>query len=260
MAGKVIMVTGANSGIGYHLCAALLERGHRVVGLDISSDRASALQSEYLESYRFFPCDVTNREQVDASVQHVIDSWGGIDILVNNACLAVFRPFLERSDGETRKEFEVNFFGTINMIRAVLPALQARGGGVIHNVSSGVGLTGFPGLAGYSSTKGALEALTRTLALEFAPLGITVNLIHPPLTDTPSAAPLGVPVEFMADPAEVGRKLARIIGSRKDLITPDFPTRMGLFANRLIPLWMGRMLARMTARAREEQQGMGSDE
>lgn len=260
MAGKVIMVTGANSGIGYHLCAALLERGHRVVGLDISSDRASALQSEYLESYHFSPCDVTNREQVDAVVQHVIDSWGGIDILVNNACLAVFRPFLERSDGETRKEFEVNYFGSLNLIRAVIPALQTRGGGVIHNLSSGVGLTGFPGLAGYSSTKGALEALTRTLALEFAPLGITVNLIHPPLTDTPSAAPLGVPVEFMADPAEVGRKLARKIGSRKDLITPDFPTRLGLLANRLFPGGMGQMLARMTARAREEQQGMGSDE
>ncbi len=260
MAGKVIMVTGANSGIGYHLCAALLELGHRVAGLDISGDRAPALQAEFLESYYFSPCDVTNREQVNAAVQAVLDRWGRIDILVNNACLAVFQPFVERPEDETRREFEVNYFGSLNMIRAVLPALKSRGGGVIHNVSSGVGLTGFPGLAGYTSTKGALEALTRTLALELAPFSITVNLIHPPLTDTPSAAPLGVPEEFMADPAAVGRKLAGKIGSRRDWITPDFSTRVGLLANRLFPGGMGRMLARMTARAREENPGEGNHE
>ncbi|MHB9059710.1 MAG: SDR family NAD(P)-dependent oxidoreductase, partial [Bacillota bacterium] len=131
------------------------------------------------------------------------------------------------------------------------PAMTAQGHGVIHNVSSGVGITGFPGIVGYASTKGAIEAMTRTLAIELAPAGITVNLIHPPLTDTKSAAPLGVPKQIMADPAAVGRKLARRIGSKKPVISPDFSSAVGLLGMRLFPNAFGRLLGAATARARE---------
>jgi NAD(P)-dependent dehydrogenase (short-subunit alcohol dehydrogenase family) len=102
---------------------------------------------------------------------------------------------VDRTPDDTRREFEVNYFGYLNMIDAVLPVMRQQEHGVIHNLSSGVGITGYPGISGYASTKGAIEALTRTLALEFAPLGITVNLMHPPLTGTTSSAPLCVPPE-----------------------------------------------------------------
>lgn len=257
---KVVLLTGGNSGIGFHLTKSLLKTNYRVAALDLKGDRLLGLDTDYGNTFQFIRCDVSDDPEVQQAVEFVLDSWGRIDILVNNACLAVFQPFEERSEQQTRNEFEVNYFGTLRMIRAALPAMKAQGGGVIHNVSSGVGITGFPGIAGYASTKGALEALTRTLALELAPYKIAVNLIHPPLTNTPSAAPLGMPVEFMADPAEVGRKLAVKIGSRRDLITPDLSTRLGLLANRLFPAGMGRLLARMTNQAREENQKVGNDE
>lgn len=170
-------------------------------------------------------------------------------MLVNNACIALFKPYLERTQKEIRREFEVNYFGYLNGIDAVLPAMLEQGHGVIHNVSSGVGITGYPGILGHASTKGAIEALTRTLDLELKPYGITVNLMHPRLTRTRSSAPLGVPPQMMADPEEVGRRLARKVGQTAPVLTPDLSTRLGIAANQHFPVRMGRFLASMARRA-----------
>ena len=144
----------------------------------------------------------------------------------------------------------MNYFGYVRTIAAVLPRMKTQGGGIIHNVGSGVGITGFPGIYGYVSTKGAIEALTRTLALELARYGICVNLVHPPLTNTRSAAPLGIPPQAMADPADVGRKLAKKILSTKPVITPDFKTAAYLFFARRYPDAVGRLFGKMAERAR----------
>jgi NAD(P)-dependent dehydrogenase (short-subunit alcohol dehydrogenase family) len=252
MDGKVVIVTGANQGIGFHLTRALLERGYRVAGFDLSLEQLTGLREEHPQAVSTHRRDVTDPAQVEAAVTSVVQTWGGIDVLVNNACLAVFGPFEERSLEGTRREFEVNYFGYLHTIRAVLPHMKARGGGIIHNVGSGVGLTGFPGLYGYASTKGAVEALTRTLALEFAPYHIQVSVLHPPLTNTRSAAPLGVPPEMMDDPKKVGRGLAARIERAGGVITPDLRTGLGIACQRHLPGVMGRLLARMTARARED--------
>ena len=147
---------------------------------------------------------------------------GGIDILIYNACLALFIPFEERSLDDTRREFEVNYFGYLNMIHAVLPLMKKQGRGVIHNFSSGVGFTDMPGMTGSTSTKGAIESLTRTLTLEYSSQGITFNVMHPPLTRTKSFSGLGVLPEMMADPNVVGRKLAKQVGKTTPMLTPDF--------------------------------------
>jgi NAD(P)-dependent dehydrogenase (short-subunit alcohol dehydrogenase family) len=105
-------------------------------------------------------------------------------------------------------------------------------------------------MTGYTASKGAIESLTRTLALELAEEGITVNVMHPPLTRTKSASGFGVPPEMMADPSKVGRGLARKIGSTKPFITPDFGSTLGIFGNQHFPLAMGRFLTRMAKRAR----------
>ncbi|MGD0695262.1 MAG: SDR family NAD(P)-dependent oxidoreductase [Terriglobia bacterium] len=252
MAAPVVLVTGANKGIGFHLARSLLEDGFRVAAFDLSVENLAALRAAYPDHLRVYRCDVTDGVQVSASVESLLREWGAIDILVNNACRAVFARLDQRTLDDTRTEFEVNFFGYLQMIRAVLPQMKAQGKGIIHNVSSSVGITGFPGLTGYASTKGAIEALTRTLALELAPYGITVNLVHPPLTNTESAAPLGVPAQAMEDPARVGRKLARKIQSTKPIITPDFKTAMALFLARHFPVSMGRLLAKMAGRAKQD--------
>jgi NAD(P)-dependent dehydrogenase (short-subunit alcohol dehydrogenase family) len=174
---------------------------------------------------------------------------GAHDILVNNACLAIFSPFEEKLLEDPRREFEVNYFGCIHLIRAVLPATKAQHSGVIHNFSSTVGTSGFTGIHGYSPTKGAIEALTRTLAIEFAPYGITVNIVHPLLKRTRSSAPLGVPVQFMADPAEVGRRLTKKIGSTRPVVTPGFAETIGVLASKLVPGSMGKFLSARAAAA-----------
>ncbi len=250
MANRVVIVTGANSGIGLHMTLALLEAGYRVAGFDLTGEEIlnSAGGSELL---RFLRCDVADEEAVASAVAAVVSEWKRIDILVNNACLAIFSRFEDKSVEDTRREFDVNFFGYVNMIRAVLPRMKAQSSGVIHNVGSTVGITGFPGIYGYASAKGAIEALTRTLAIELRPFGITVNLMHPTLTRTKSAAPLGIPAQAMADPAVVGRGLARRIGSRKAIVTANLTTRTGVFLSRHFPERMGTLMARMSARAKK---------
>lgn len=244
---QVVVVTGANSGIGLALVRALHADGWRVAGLDLVGDRLAGL--------RFERCDVTDPAAVDAAIDAIVRDWGRIDVLVNNACLAVFSPFEARDPAVTRREFEVNYFGYLHLIAAVVPHMKRQGGGVIHNVGSTVGSTGFAGLSGYASTKGAIEALTRTLAIELAPHGIAVNLVHPPLTRTPSSAPLGVPPQFMADPDAVGRRLARRIGSRRPVLTPGPAEALGVLLARLVPGPMGGFLsARAAAAAREDSE------
>jgi NAD(P)-dependent dehydrogenase (short-subunit alcohol dehydrogenase family) len=196
---------------------------------------------------------VTQPQQILKVIDEVVLKWGRVDVLINNACLALFIPFEERSMDDIRREFEVNYFGYLNMIRAVLPAMQKQGRGVIHNFSSGVGYTGIPGMTGYTSTKGAIESLTRTLALEYASQGIVFNVMHPPLTRTRSSSGLGVPPETMADPVVVGRKLAKRVGKTAPVLTPDFSNGFQLWVSYHCRVWMGKLLAMMTGRAQRSQ-------
>jgi NAD(P)-dependent dehydrogenase (short-subunit alcohol dehydrogenase family) len=242
--GRVIIITGANHGIGLGLAKALASHGDRVACFDLSG--------ENLEDLFFVPCDVTDPAQVRSSVEQVTAKWHRVDILVNNACIAIFSPFESKVLTDTRREFEVNYFGYINLICAVLPSMKTQHNGVIHNVSSTVGTSGFEGIYGYASTKGAIEALSRTLAIELAPYGINVNIVHPPLTRTQSSAPLGIPAQFMADPEVVGERLARKIGSSKSVVTPGFVESLGVLGSRLMPGMMGRFLSGRAASARQE--------
>lgn len=248
---NVVIITGANNGIGLGLAHALSKLGARVACLDLSGENLSELW--------YIHCDVSDPAQPKDAVAAVIAKWGQIDILVNNACLCVFAPFEEKDLRDTRREFEVNYFGYVNMIEAVLPPMKAQRRGVIHNFSSTVGTSGFEGIYGYASSKGAIEALSRTLAIEFAPYGIAVNIVHPPLTRTNSSAPLGVPLQLMADPATVGHKLARKIGSRKAVITPGPAESLGVFMTKLMPGTMGRFLSARAAAARQASAQVKND-
>lgn len=250
---NVVIVTGANNGIGFHMIQTLLEDGYCVAALDIASENLATLQSSYSERLLVSNCDVTDSTHVKDAISSIVDKWGQIDVLVNNACLAIFKPFEQKTIEETRREFEVNYFGYVNMIAAVLPYMKAKGKGIIHNVSSGVGITGFPGIYGYASTKGAIESLTRTLALEFETYGICVNLMHPPLTNTKSASPLGVPVQAMDTPIRVGRNLAKRILSTKAIIAPDFRTSVYLFFAYRYPLVLGRLFAKLTESSKNKE-------
>jgi NAD(P)-dependent dehydrogenase (short-subunit alcohol dehydrogenase family) len=233
------------------MASTLLSDGYRVAALDLSGENLSPLQAKYPGRALAYKCDVTSDAEVKRAVDGIVDSWQRVDVLVNNACIALFSPFDEKSIGDIRREFEVNYFGYVRMIKAVLPHMKARKKGIIHNLSSSVGFTGYAGIAGYTSTKGAIEALTRTLALELKEYGIAVNVMHPTITNTRSASPLGLPKEAMADPADVGRKLAKKIMSTKPMVTGDLMTSAGLFVSQKFPGLMGGMFQGMAKRAKK---------
>lgn len=250
---NVVIVTGANNGIGFYMTKTLLEDGCCVVALDISNENLVPLQSIYSERLLVCICDVTDSLCVKNTISSTVEKWGQVDILVNNACLAIFKPFEQKTIDETRREFEVNYFGYVNTITAVLPYMKAKGKGIIHNISSGVGITGFPGIYGYASTKGAIESLTKSLALEFEKYGICVNLMHPPLTNTKSASPLGIPMQAMDDPTLVGRNLAKKILSTRAVVVSDFRTSVYLFFAYRYPLVLGRLFAKLPERSKRRE-------
>jgi NADP-dependent 3-hydroxy acid dehydrogenase YdfG len=131
MTKNVIVVTGANNGIGFHMTKTLLEDGYCVVVLDISDENLIPVKTTYPEQLLVFDCDVTDSARVNDTVSSVIEKWGYVDVLVNNACLAIFKPFEQKPLEETRREFEVNYFGYVNTIAAVLPYMKSKGKGII---------------------------------------------------------------------------------------------------------------------------------
>jgi len=250
---RIIIITGGANGIGYFLAKALLEQGDRVAILDIYTGETNLLEMHFPETFLFLFCNVTADEDVQKSVQKVLDKWGIIDILINNACSAIFMKFGERTIQSIQQELDVNLLGYIRTIQSVLPVMQRQGSGIIHNFTSGVGITGFSELSGYTASKGAIESLTKTLALELAADSISVNLIHPPLTRTRSSAPLGIPPEMMETPENVGYRLAKRIGSKKKIITPDFKSTVFVWLSHRFPYAIGKFLSGMTQKARNSQ-------
>lgn len=117
----VVVITGANNGIGFYITKSLLEDGFRVAAFDLTGENLSSLEGTYPNRLGFYRCDVTDAVQIRASVESVVQQWSRIDVLVNNACLAIFAPLGQRTLDDTRREFEVNYFGYLRMIEAVLP-------------------------------------------------------------------------------------------------------------------------------------------
>jgi NAD(P)-dependent dehydrogenase (short-subunit alcohol dehydrogenase family) len=173
------LITGCSTGFGREIARAALGAGHRVVVTARRADAVQDLVDEFGNLAVAVALDVTDATQIAAAVSAADEAFGGIDVLVNNAGHGYLSAVEEGEDAEVRKLFDVNYFGAVDMIKAVLPAMRARGSGHIINISSMTGLVANPPNAYYSSTKFALEAVTEALAAEVGPLGIKVVAIQP---------------------------------------------------------------------------------
>ncbi|ORA08563.1 oxidoreductase [Mycobacterium asiaticum] len=173
------LITGCSTGFGREIAQAALEAGHSVVVTARRAETVQGFADEFGDRALPMALDVTEPGQIAAAVSTAIDAFGGIDVLVNNAGHGYLSAVEEGEDAEVRKLFDVNYFGAVNMIKAVLPDMRARGSGRIINMSSMTGLVANPPNAYYSSTKFALEAITEALATEVRPLGIKVTAIEP---------------------------------------------------------------------------------
>ena len=212
--GRVALVTGAGSGIGYDLARGLAAHGFRVILADVRNAQAAAQQ---LRDAGFdavgIAMDVTSDAQVAAAMALAKQEFGGLDVLVNNAGLftTISRaPFEELSTAEWEQVFAVNVTGVFRVTKAALPLLKASGAGRIINITSATVHSAPPNLLHYVSTKGALAAMTRSLARELGAYGITVNAIAPGFTlSTGVLANAGAGLDPQAERARNARAIKR---------------------------------------------------
>ena len=173
------LVTGCSTGIGREIARCALEAGDRVLVTARRTADVEDLVTDFPGLAVAQPLDVTDGDQVRAAVAAADDTFGGVDVLVNNAGYGYLSAVEEGDEDEVRRLFDTNYFGAVSMIKALLPQMRERGSGHVVNISSMTGLVANPPNAYYSSTKFALEALTEALAKEVGPLGIRVVAVEP---------------------------------------------------------------------------------
>lgn len=180
---KRIIVTGGASGIGAATVRAYAREGAKVASLDVNDEGGRRVAGELGGQVDYFHCDVSRREDIDATFAEVVRRFGGLDVLAHVAAIERGGPVNEPDDALFDQLFHVNVRGTCNTNLAAMGVMKGQGGKII-NFGSAAGLIGQPGASYYAATKGAVMAWTRTVAQEWAPLGITVNAVAP-LIDTP---------------------------------------------------------------------------
>jgi NAD(P)-dependent dehydrogenase (short-subunit alcohol dehydrogenase family) len=176
---KVWFITGTSRGFGREWAIAALDRGDRVAATARSTDSLADLVERYGDAILPLELDVTDKAAVEAAVRRTLDTFGRIDVAVNNAGYGHFGFVEEVSEAELRGQLETNLFGAVWVTQAVLPAMREQGSGHIIQVSSIGGISAFPLVGAYHASKWALEGISQSLAQEVAGFGIKVTLVEP---------------------------------------------------------------------------------
>ncbi|WP_413616353.1 oxidoreductase [Halomonas cupida] len=176
---RTILITGVSSGFGQALATEALAAGHRVIGTVRSDEAATAFEAHESKRAHARLLDLTDTPSITPVVNEISDEFGLIDVLVNNAGYGHEGILEESSTEEMRRQFEVNVFGAVEMIKAVLPSFRERRAGHIINITSMGGYITMPGIAYYCGSKFALEGISDTLSKELAPFNIHVTAVAP---------------------------------------------------------------------------------
>ncbi len=208
--GRVALVTGGNRGLGREMALALAEAGAAVALTSRDQERADEAAREISESatvstmVRGYACEVSDYAQTAQVVEQVISDFGGLHIVVNNAGINIRGPIDELAPEEFKQVIDTNLTGVWNMCRAAAGHLKAQRYGRVINVGSTLSIIALPERTPYAASKGAVWQLTKVLALEWAPLGITVNAMLP----GPFSTEMNVALE--QDPEKYREFIARI--------------------------------------------------
>jgi 2-hydroxycyclohexanecarboxyl-CoA dehydrogenase len=203
--GRLLVVTGASSGIGAAIRWAFLERGWTVAGLDLAGDPDRGIEA----------VDVSDAVAVSAAIERIRARHGEVDAVVTAAGHYEMTPVSDVTRAQWQRMLRVHLGGALNVVRSVVPAMKERRSGSIVCVTSELAIGGGDGDAHYAAAKGAIIGLVRTLGVELAPFGIRVNAVAPGPTDTPLLAAdspwrapeylATLPARRLADPAEIAR-------------------------------------------------------
>lgn len=203
---KVWFVTGASKGLGLTLVKNLLKSGYAVAATSRNTD--DLIRSVGATEGQFLPLgvDLKSEVSVETAIKKTLETFGSIDVVVNNAGYGLTGGIEELSDREVRENFDINVFGSLNVIRKALPYMRAQSSGHIFNISSIGGFTGlFPGFGIYCATKFAVHGFTESLAAEVKPFGIHATVVFPGYfrTNFLSAGSLNVPEKEIPEYREV---------------------------------------------------------
>ena len=230
MSKKVAIITGAGQGIGKAIARRLAKDGMNIAIADINLETAQAAADEIAKEFggeaMAIKCNVSQEEEVNAAVQAVLDRFGTIDVLVNNAgVLSLKKPFVEYTKADWNKLFSINFMGDVFFCKAVIPTLKEKKSGRIINMSSQSAETG--GMAAspvYSATKAAVWCMSKSLANELGAFGINVNAVAPGLIATEMTKNAGyrddmVPLGRLGTPEDVADAVAFLAGNDGRYVT-----------------------------------------
>lgn len=177
---KVAIVTGAASGFGAEIARQYVQEGAKVAVADINADGARAVAEALGDNAIAVACDVTKRADIDALVAATVAKFGHLDIVINNAGWThKNQPLLDVDEATFDRVYDINVKSIFHMTHAVVPLMRKQGGGVILNIGSTAGIRPRPGLTWYNSSKGAVNLMSKSLAVELGPDKIRVNAICP---------------------------------------------------------------------------------
>ncbi|PWH82531.1 short-chain dehydrogenase/reductase [Algibacter marinivivus] len=251
---KVVLITGGSSGIGKSIGEFLKEKGYIVYGTSRSPEK-------YADSkFPILALDVKDEATITNTVNTIIDKEGKLDIVVNNAGAGITGPIEETPNDEIKNNFDTNFFGPINVIKAVLPQMRKQNSGLIINVTSIAGYMGLPYRGIYSASKGALELLTEAFRMEIKDFGIYMTNVapgdfatniaagryHAPLLDdSPYKKPYGDTLELMnnhvdngSDPDMMAKAVYKIINTKNPKVhykVGEFMQKFSIVLKRILP-------------------------
>jgi len=170
---KIVLITGASSGIGKAIGEYLSQNGYVVYGTSRNPDNVKN------SMFPLLALEVKNPESIEAAIKKVIAISGRIDVLINNAGVGITGPLEEIPMAEIKNNFDVNLFGPIEVMKAVLPQMRAQKSGLVINITSIAGYMGLPYRSIYSASKGALELITESLRMEVKSFGIKITNVAP---------------------------------------------------------------------------------
>ncbi|MFC5514942.1 SDR family NAD(P)-dependent oxidoreductase [Kaistia terrae] len=176
---KIWLITGSAHGLGRSIVEAALAAGDCVVATARNPERLGDLEAKHGGNLRSFALDVTDAEAAQAAVDFAIQTFGRLDVLVNNAGYGHLIPFEQTDAADFRAQIDTNFYGVVNLTRAALPAMRRQRAGHIINISSVGGRTSAPGMAAYQAAKWAVGGFTEVIAKETASFGVKIVAVEP---------------------------------------------------------------------------------